>query len=135
MFQVPMRVWNEIAESQPLSQPWAELFRLDPEQLQDGLTRLVDGPAERAGLDNRTTLALRLVAPLLMESEAISAYLQETEQLDLRGPLPEVTSLNEALILASTEYGLTRPQQRLLKRQLLAMIYRSRQRPARSPAR
>lgn len=135
MFQVPMRVWNEIAESQPLSQPWADLFRLAPEALAEALADRVDGPAERAGLDNRTVLALRLVAPLLMECEAISAYLQETEQLDLRGPLPEVTSLNEALILASTEYGLTRPQQRLLKRQLLAMIYRSRQRPARSPAR
>ena len=41
MHQVPMPVWNEIAKSQPLSQPWATLFRMTPENLPKGLEKMV----------------------------------------------------------------------------------------------
>jgi hypothetical protein len=125
MYQVPMNVWNEIAESQPLGQPWADLFRLTPEALPAALEKAVDVPAAQAGLDNRTILALRLVAPLLMETEAISAYLTETGQPTLRASMPEINSVNEALILASTEYRLSPSQQAKLKAQLLAVMRRS----------
>ena len=101
MHQVPMRVWNEIAMSHPLSQPWFQLFRATPEQFPAMLDELVDKPLEQQGADNRVILAYRLVAPLLMENEAISAYLEETQQPTLRASLPEVTSVNEAVILAS----------------------------------
>lgn len=123
MYQVPMSVWNAIAKSQPLSQPWATLFRMTPEELPQGIARLVDAPAEAAGADNRTVLAYRLVAPLLVENEAISAYLEETRQPNMRACLPEVTSVNEAVILASMEYELTRSQQRKLT-QLLQQAMR-----------
>lgn len=119
MHQVPMRVWNEIAMSQPLSQPWFQLFRATPEQFPAMLDELVDKPLEQQGADNRVILAYRLVAPLLMENEAISAYLEETQQPTLRASLPEVTSVNEAVILASMEYPLTQSQQQKLT-QLLA---------------
>lgn len=119
MHQVPMRVWNEIAMSQPLSQPWVRLFRATPEQFPAMLDELVDKPLEQQGADNRVILAYRLVAPLLMENEAISAYLEETQQPTLRASLPEVTSVNEAVILASMEYPLTQSQQQKLT-QLLA---------------
>ena len=118
MHQVPMPVWNEIAKSQPLSQPWATLFRMTPEQLPQGLAKLVDAPAEAQGADNKTVLAYRLVAPLLQESEAISQFLLETQRPNLRASLPEVTSVNQAVILASQEYRLTASQQQKL-RQLL----------------
>ena len=114
MQQVPMGVWNEIAKSQPLSQPWATLFRLEPDQLETQMERLVDGPAQAMGADNRTLLAYRLTAPLLAENEAISAYLLEMDRQELRNSLPELTSVNEAVILASQEYRLNASQQKKL---------------------
>ena len=118
MYQVPMSVWNAIAKSQPLSQPWATLFRLTPETLPAILAELVDKPLEAAGADNRVAMAYRLVAPLLMETEAISSYLEETQQSMLRASLPELTSVNEAVILASMEYPLTPSQQSKLSQLL-----------------
>lgn len=114
MQQVPMRVWNEIAQSQPLGQPWATLFRKTPEELPQALAELVDKPAEKSGADNRTLLAYRLTAPLLVENEAISAYLQETGQLSMRTSLPELISVSEAVTLASQEYRLKPSQQKKL---------------------
>lgn len=122
MYQAPMAVWNEIAKSQPLGQPWATLFRLTPQELPVKLDELVDKPAEAAGADNRTVLAYRLVAPLLMENEAISSYLIETNQSALRSSLPEINSVNEAVMLASTEYRLTPFQQRKLTQLLKAAM-------------
>lgn len=111
MHQAPMAVWNEIAQSQPLSQPWATLFRLTPEQLPAQMDKLVDQPAESMGADNKTVLSFRLVAPLLQENEAISQYLLEAQRPNLRASLPELTSVNEAVILASKEYRLNPSQQ------------------------
>lgn len=111
MHQAPMAVWNEIAQSQPLSQPWAALFRMTPQELAQGLQTLVDEPAEAQGADNKTVLAYRLVAPLLQENEAISQYLLEVSRPSLRASLPELISVNEAVILASKEYRLNPPQQ------------------------
>lgn len=122
MYQVPMAVWNEIAKSQALSQPWATLFRLEPDQLPTELDRLVDKPAEKAGADDRTVLAYRLVAPLLVETAAISSYLEETRQSALRSSLPEINSVNEAVMLASMEYRLTPFQQRKLMQLLKAAM-------------
>lgn len=114
MHQVPMRVWNEIAMSQPLSEPWFQLFHATPETFPALLDKLVDKPLEKAGADNRVILAYRLVAPLLIENEAISAYLEESQQPTLRASLPEINSVNEAVMLASMEYEMTPSQQRKL---------------------
>jgi len=122
MYQAPMQAWNEIAQSQALSQPWATLFRMTPEELPAGLDKLVDQPIEAQGADNRTVLAYRLVAPLLLENVAISDYLGMTNQLNLRASMPELTSVNEAVILASKEYRLTASQQAKLT-QLLQQAY------------
>ena len=111
MQQVPMPIWNQIAQSQPLSQPWATLFRLTPEELPSALIKMVDQPAEAMGADNKTVLAYRLVAPLLQENEAISQHLLEVNQPSLRQSLPELTSVNQAVILASLEYRLNPSQQ------------------------
>lgn len=124
MYQVPMRVWNEIALSQPLSQPWATLFRLEPEELAQGLERMVDKPLESQGVDDRTILAYRLTAPLLVETEAISAYILEGDQGYLRTSLPELNSVNEAVMLASQEYPLSQSQQAKLH-QLLTKALQS----------
>ena len=114
MYQVPMRVWNEIAMSQPLSEPWLQLFHATPETFPALLDKLVDKPLEKMGVDDRVILAYRLVAPLLIENEAISAYLEESQQPTLRASLPEINSVNEAVMLASMEYEMTPSQQRKL---------------------
>ena len=94
MHQTPTAVWNEIAASQPLSQPWATLFRMDEEQMPQGIIQYLDNPAEAMGADNSTVLAYRLTAPLLIESEAISDYIVETQNEMLRASLPELNSVN-----------------------------------------
>ena len=122
MYHVPMQVWNEIAKGQALSQPWATLFRMTPDQLPRGLEKLVDEPIEALGADNRTVLAYRLVAPLLIENEAISAFVLEDNRPDLRTAMPELISVNEAVSLASLEYRLTPLQQKNLTQLLQAAI-------------
>ena len=111
MYQVPTVVWNEIAKSQALSQPWVTLFRMTQQELPAGLEKLVDAPLEAQGADNKTVLAYRLVAPLLQENEAISDYIMLVDNPSLRASLPELTSVNEAVILASQEYLLNPSQQ------------------------
>ncbi len=111
MYQVPITVWNEIAASQPLSQPWAELFRSNQDKLPQEVDRLIYKPLEAQGVDDQVISAYRLVAPLLIENEAISSYLEETRQPGLRTALPELVSISEAVILASQEYPLMRSQQ------------------------
>lgn len=133
MHQVPTVVWNEIAKSQPLSEPWATLFRMKDEELEQGIETMVDAPAEKAGADNRTVLAYRLTAPLLVENAAISAYLEETQQSSLRTSLPELNSVNEAVILASMEYRLTQSQQAKLKNLLAQALRSSRSLPSSVP--
>ena len=118
MLQAPDQAWNAIAASQPLHEPWKTLFRMADDELIEGIHRLLDKTAEDAGADNKTVLAYRLTAPLLLENEAISAYIVATDNASLRTSLPELTSINEALMLASQEYRLNESQQDNL-RQLL----------------
>lgn len=111
MYQVPLQVWNQIAASQPLYPPMRELMLCkSPQELAAMVDKHLDHPAAQAHLDNKTTLAFRLTLPLLLENEAISAYIAETGQQDLRTALPELTNLREALQLAAMEYRLTQSQ-------------------------
>ena len=123
MRQVAMRYWNEIAETGLVKrEPWATLFRLPAEELSPALEKL-DAELEKAGADARTILGYRLVAPLLLENVAVSAYIEQTGQTHLRSSMPELLDLTEAVMLASQEYRLSESQQ-LLLRKLLAAAYR-----------
>ena len=111
MYQTPLPVWNEIARSQALSQPWATLFRLPTlAQLTQALEPL-EKQLEAKGVDAKTVRAYLLTAPLLVENEAISTYLEESNRFSLRSSLPELTTVNEAVILASLEFRLSTSQQ------------------------
>ena len=96
------------------------MFRMDDDQMPQGITKYLDNPAEAMGADNQTVLAYRLTAPLLMESEAISAYIVETQNEMLRSSLPELNSVNEAVELATMEYRLNQSQQEKLRQLLKA---------------
>ena len=110
MYQAPTAVWNQIAQSQPLGKPWSRLFRLDLPELTKELAKMED-VLKAKGADARVTRAYLLTAPLLAENEAISSFVEMTNRQDLRSSMPELTSVNEAVILASQEYRLSPSQQ------------------------
>lgn len=118
MYQTPTPIWNQIAESQELATPlWEELFAA--KDLPTALAPL-EAKLEALGADARVTRAYLLAAPLLYENLAISRFVQETGRTDLRSSMPELTTVGEATILASTEFSLTSSQQKTLRR-LLSM--------------
>lgn len=124
MYQAPTAIWNEIAETQPVKhQPWKRLFPLSSDRL---LTELetIEKQLEREGADARVIRGYLLTAPLLMETVAISRYLAESESINLRSSLPELTSIREAVDLATQEFRLNRPQQVKL-RDLLTKAHQS----------
>lgn len=115
MQQVPMRFWNEIAQTQEMKSPlWAAMFSLSPEQL-SGATDDLSKALKMLTQDDRVILAYLLAAPLLVENEAISRYLEATDSLHLRSSMPELQTVGEAVILASKEYRLKPSQQRQLE--------------------
>ena len=119
MQQVPAEIWNEIAASQPLSPFWREVMETPAEQFDEAIA-MVDAQAEKATKDNKVILAYRLTAPLLMETEALSAFIVETGQQSLRQSLPELNSVSEAVMLATQEYKLVPHQQKQLAQLLTA---------------
>ncbi len=115
MHQTPTPIWNEIAQTQRLrSQTWAPLFKM-PEAEQHKALEEIEAKLEADGHDPRTILAYLLVAPLLEENVAISAWIEKIGRTDLRNSMPELTSVSEALILASGEYRLMPSQQNKLR--------------------
>lgn len=119
MYQTPLSIWNDIALGQPLYPQMHELFSATPETLPAMIDKHLDKPAEAMGLDNPTTLAFRLVMPLYVENEAISAYIEEMHQPQLRSSLPELTTVRECLELAAMEYRLNQSQLQSLQRSLV----------------
>lgn len=116
MHQCPTPIWNEIARTQKLRSPmWADLFAATdlPTALQP-----MEAKLEAQGADVRTIRAFLLVAPLLAESLAISRYVEQTGRTSLRNSLPEIVTVNEAMILASQEFSLKPSQQTALRKLL-----------------
>lgn len=119
MQQVPAEIWNDVADSQPLSPFWRKVMETPPEQFDQAIA-MVDAQAEKLTKDNKVVLAYRLTAPLFMETAALSAFIVETGQQSLRQSLPELTSVNEAVELATLEYRLSPSQQKQLAQLLTA---------------
>lgn len=72
------------------------------------------------GTSDSVINAYQRMAPLLAEGQAISAYINHTENFNLRAALPEVLSAVEAVLIASTDCLLSVEEQRIL----LAMLSR-----------
>ena len=114
---VATAVWNQIAEMQQLKTAWAKkAFALNPEEMQQAEDKEYKALARAVGHD--VAASYQDVKPLLLENEAISRFTQA--QPMYREALPEVTSIAEALILASMERPLSQTQQKLLKMLLAA---------------
>lgn len=124
MYQVPTSIWNEIAQTQPIKhQPWARLFPLSSDKLLPELAKL-EQKLERGVADARVVRAYLLTAPLLTETVAISRYLEASGSNSLRSSLPELTSISEAVDLATAEFRLN-PKQQAQLRQLLTKAHQN----------
>lgn len=120
LISVAMPIWNEIAETQELATEWArKAFRLNQEQAAEAYDRehqtLVD-----EGADPEVATAFLEVFPLLAERKAIARFLRTRP--DLKGVLPEVTTANEAVMLASMDRPLNLSQQKQLQRLLQSRL-------------
>jgi hypothetical protein len=79
-------------------------------KLTEALAKL-ESDLEVKGADAAVCRGYVLVAPLLRENVAISRFLEAQQSPDLRSCLPELTSINEAVALATQEYRLKPSQQ------------------------
>ena len=124
MYQAPTPIWNEIAATQTLKhRPWRDLFPLKTELMLEALSR-VENQLSTQGADSRAIRGYVLTAPLLMENVAISKWIAQTEASSLRSSLPELTSIPEAVALATEEFRLL-PSQGQKLAALLAEAYNS----------
>lgn len=126
MHQVPQEIWQEIhaLANEQIRTQWAD--RLFPESAETVTEELEQqGMRMRGrGVDNKVVLAFQMTAPLLQEREAISTYLAKTHRVDLRGALPELETVDDAVLLAEKELMLS-PRQSTTLRNLLTEAGRS----------
>lgn len=115
MYQAPAQLWNQIAETQELRTAWAQqMFPLPEDDLEMALT------AEELRLSKvmgsaKLAAAYLTVMPLLWEAEAIQ--LHQTE-FGPNASIPPLATVQEAVIVASRDFGLTTAQQATLQKQL-----------------
>jgi hypothetical protein len=120
MFNVTTAIWNDLVASQHLrSHDWTRLMKMDDSTLTRTLDKIGTALGNR-GVPDQVALAYLVVAPLLAENAAISRYIEMKSNPSLRAVLPELTTVEEAISLASMEYSLTVADQRKL-RKLLAL--------------
>jgi hypothetical protein len=121
MYSVPAPILNAIARTQSLRSEWArQVFSLDAEGV---LSALSDQARELETQDvpNKVILAYQTMGPLLIENIAISEYVMATERLELRSCLPEIVSVQEAILVADAEYRLTDAEKDRLAEMLTAL--------------
>lgn len=115
MHQVATRIWNEIGETVPLKTDWAkQMFPLPPDQMSMALSR------EERRLSQKdkpiVVSAYLMVMPLLWEANAIARFKVEHPEMD--SVLPDVESVQEAVMLAAQEFPLDDSQQKRLAKLL-----------------
>lgn len=118
MLQVAAPIWNEVAKEGLATNFGKRLFRLSQEQQNDLLDREAN-VLQQQGHSQKAVRAFQEVAPLLGERQAIARFVKKNP--GQRQALPEVNSLQEAVMLASQSHLLTTPQQRELENLLKAI--------------
>lgn len=115
MLQVAAAVWNEIAKTQPLETAWAKKwFRMNQDELTQADQKEYEDLKKKVSPD--VAISFQTLRPLLLERKAISRHLQKHPEL--RQALPEVNSINEAVMLASMDRPLNPLQQKQLEQLL-----------------
>jgi len=120
LVSVAAPIWNEIAQTQELATEWArKAFRLGMQEAVEAYDQEHKELTDE-GADPEVATAFLEVFPLLAERRAISRFLRTRP--DLREALPPVTTVNEAVILASKESPLSPSQQKQLQRLLQSRL-------------
>lgn len=114
MYQVPARIWNEIAASEELVNPSFErLMKMNDEQILQALDEQAK-VLEARGVPDSVIVAYQRLAPLLAENEAISRYINRTGNTSLRDALPEILNAEEAVVIATQDRPLSKSEQKIL---------------------
>lgn len=114
MYQVPARVWNEIAASEELVNPsFQKLMQMTQEQLTQALESQAQA-LEANGVPDSVIVAYQEIAPLLAENAAISRYIDRTGNSSLRDALPEILNAEEAVVIATQDRPLSKSEQQTL---------------------
>ena len=110
---VAAKIWNEIADLGNLKTSWAQrAFRMDEDELIELEDREYEELEDR-DVDPEVIRAFLDVRHLLTERAAIASYVKKHPEL--RGALPEVNSVNEAVLLATGDWPLSQSQTSQLK--------------------
>jgi hypothetical protein len=114
-------IWNDIAKTQHLHSPWAQrVFPMSSAQIEAEEAPLREEIASQHGAT--VALAYLDMKPLLLENVAISRFILMKQDVDLRMPLPEILTVQEAVAAASVDYLLT-SEQKTLAGELLQAEY------------
>lgn len=119
MLQVAARVWNQVAAQGLATNLGKQLMTIKKDE---DLIEAVDSLRERLlakGLSPEVVRAYLLVGPLYAERMAIGELLMKRPQL--MGALPEITSPDEAVQIATMEMNLTSSQQAEVKKLLSSL--------------
>ena len=118
MYQVPPEVWNELAKQGRLTHPtWQRVMALPAEQMLSALDSLADEWEQEH--PERAVRAALLVAPLLVERVAISAFLRSSPMGEsLRPAMPELLTVEEATAMADQEFRLNAMEREALRKLL-----------------
>jgi hypothetical protein len=119
--QIPAHLLNEIASSQKLRTEGArQLFRMtDEEKKADQAQQYLN--LTRSGISHRVAANYQELAPLMAENEAISQYVLQKNDPELRMLLPEICSPAEAMRIADNLRPMTPPERLQLARLLLKL--------------
>jgi hypothetical protein len=122
MLMVPAEVLNGIQATGRMVNPeLSDLFSMSAGALAKRHDELAEH-LQKQGLDRPTALAYLDVMPLLVERRAISAYLNEPGNEELRQALPNLETPGEAAILGTKNRNL-RPQQSVNLLQALEHVF------------
>src|ERR1017187_8421682 len=116
---VPAQILNAIASSHELKTEWApRLFQMnDQDKMTDQAQQYL--ALTRRGISHRVAANYQELAPLMAENEAISRYVMEKNDPELRMLLPEICSPVEAMRIADDLRPMSRPE----RLQLATMLH------------
>lgn len=104
MMNLPYRYRAELSEltKDPIV---TAMLKMDEATLDESL-EIQGDRLEKSGASDRVSLAYQMVAPLLVENQAILTYTARPERSELKSVLVDVATPEEALNLAQREYRL-----------------------------
>lgn len=108
MYIIDQQIANQIAQTIPLQvmQSWFQAREEEVEELESGLINEIINETGACIVG----VAVTAILPLVVESEAISRYINQTQDYSLRLYLPEIKTVHEARLLAEKEFTMTKKQ-------------------------